>query len=340
MAAKGQTLLTFADTAKLRGKRPGMVAEVMTLHNPILQDMMYRQMNEGTIHKESSRGSLPAPYYRKANQGIPAGKTELQEHSFTAAHFESKSQIDLKVASRGGDGMIAFNRWNQAKGHIIGMSHEHAALTFYGSPSDDPRKVPGLADIYSTLDPAASPTAKQVIDCGGTGSDQTSIYLLAWGENSFFGVYPNDTQAGLKRTDYGKVKIQALDENAAAAEFWGWEEVFELDHGLVAKDYRQGSRACNIDTTALRDGADPTDLIDVMISLQAKLDSLENGKLAYYVNRTIHTALRKQVRADVQKGGGLTYSNHGGVWILEFDGIPVRRCDSLLSSEEALDAAP
>src|SRR5262249_55443246 len=155
---------------------------------------------EGTIHTEDIRSALPAPYYRKANQPIPAGKTTTEERTFSAAHFESKSQLDEMVAQRGGIDRVAYNRWNQAQGHIQGMGQEHASLTIYGSPADDPRKAPGFMDVYSTLDPAEE-TSKQIVDGGGSGSDLTSILKVHWGERSVFGIYPAGTQAGLKRTD-------------------------------------------------------------------------------------------------------------------------------------------
>ena len=118
MAALGQKLLTLADVAKGKDKKIGKVAEVLTQENPMLNDIPYMEMNEGTIHKEDIRSNLPAVYYRKANQAIPASKTTIEERTFSAAHFESKSQMDEKVANRGGTNMVAWNRWNQATGHI------------------------------------------------------------------------------------------------------------------------------------------------------------------------------------------------------------------------------
>ena len=124
------------------------------------------QMNEGTVHKEEIRSALPAIYYRKANQAIPASKTTTEERSFGAAHFESKSQIDYAVATRGGMDRIAYNRWNQAQGHIQAQAIEHANLTIYGSPIQDVRKTAGFFDIYSGIS-GSSPAFGQVIDGGG-----------------------------------------------------------------------------------------------------------------------------------------------------------------------------
>ncbi len=304
----------------------------------MLQDIPYMEMNEGTIHKEEIRSNLPAVYYRKANQPIPASKTSTEERTFQACHFESKSQIDKAVASRGGTDRIAYNRWNQAMGHLQAHAQEHASLLLYGSPEASTLKTAGLADIYSTVDEAAEETAKQVIDGGGTTGDNTSIWLINWGERSVFGVYPKGTSFGLQRTDHSKdgklVQIHGVDANGNAGTFWGYEEEFSVDHGLVVKDYRQASRICNIDPALLKSGVGAADLIDLMISADHKIHNPDTGMGVWYVNRTIAAFLHKQSLTAVGAGAGITYENFGGKRILTFLGKPVRRMDGILSSED------
>ena len=212
----------------------GKVAEVLVLHNEMLNDVPYMEMNEGTIHKEDIRSALPAVYYRKANQPIPASKSTTEERTFQASHFESKSQIDKVVAQRGGMDRIAYNRWNQAQGHLQAHSQELADLMIYGSPSTANRKTAGFFDIYSTL-LASEETSKQVIDAGGAGADNTSILKVHWGEQSVFGVYPKGTQAGLSRIDHSdgnKLNRLVLAQDIGSAIkgsvrgdfFWGYGE--------------------------------------------------------------------------------------------------------------------
>ncbi len=341
MAALGTKLVTLADVAKSKNAQIGKVAEVLVQENPMLLDIPYMEMNEGTIHKEEIRSALPAVYYRKANQAIPASKTTTEERTFTAAHFESKSQIDAAVAKRGGADRIAYNRWNQAQGHIQAHAIEHANLTIYGSPLVSNRKVAGFFDIYSTL-ATTEPTSNQVIDGGGTTGDNMSILLAHWGERSIFGVYPAGTQAGLKRTDRSQggkeVQIAALDSNGDAGSFWGFEEQFEIDHGLVVKDYRQAARICNIDQALLLSGVGAADLIDLMISAAYKIHNPQNGKGVWYVNRTIEAFLHKQALTRVGAGAGLTFDNYQGMPVLMFLGRPVRRSDALLGTEDRITA--
>lgn len=334
MAAKGLTLLTLADVAKTMDKNIGSVAEVLIRENAALNDIPYQEMNEGTVHKESIRSALPNVYYRKANQAIPASKTTIEERSFGAAHFESKSQMDEAVAKRGGTDRIAFNRWNQAQGHIQAQALEQANLLIYGSPMNSTLKTPGLADIFSTL-VTTEETSKQIINGGGQGADNTSIWLVCWGAQSVFGVYPGGTQAGMKRTDRsasGPVQIYGTDVNGNPGTFYGYEEQFELDHGLVVKDFRQVSRGCNISVLSLQAG-NGYDLIDMMISMSYKIYSLSNGKPVFYCNRTIEAWLDKQSLTKVGAGAGITYDNYQGQRVLMFRKIPVRRMDAILNTE-------
>lgn len=335
MSALGTKLVTLADVVKNRDKEIGGVAEVLMEENPMLQDIPYRVMNGKTIHTEDIRSGLPAVYYRKANQAIPASKTTTEERTFTAAHIESKSQIDEAVAKRGGTKMISYNRWNQAMGHIQAHALEHASLTIYGSPTTGNRKVAGFFDVYTTL-ATTEPTYRQIVDAGGTGSDNTSILLVHWGERAIFGVYPEGTQMGLKRTDRSpndsRVQINALDSNGDAGNFWGYEEQFEIDHGLVIKDYRQAVRIANIDISDLIAGAG-ADLIDYMISGDHRIHNESNGMGVWYVNKTVRAMLHKQALTKVGAGGGLSFENFGGKRILTFLGKPVKQADALLNTE-------
>jgi len=228
-------------------------------------------------------------------------------------------------------------RFLKAQGYLQAMALEHADLLFNGSPEDSSLKTPGLFDVYSTFDDSVSPVAAQMIDGGGTGSDNTSIQLCSWGDQSMFGIFPAGTQGGLKRTDDSQggklIDIVGTDHLGNPGTFKGYRELFEIDHGLVVKDYRQGSRICNIDVTKLKSGVGAADLTDLMISAVYKLDSQENGQQVFYVNKTIMAFLHKQAIEKVSAGGGLTYENYMGKKVLMFLGIPIRVCDAILNTQ-------
>lgn len=337
MAAIGSNLVTLSDVAKGKNAQIGKVAEVLVQSNPILDHIPYMEMNEKTVHIESLRSNLPSVYYRKANQPIPASKSRIEERSFSAAHFESKSQIDVMVAARGGSEKVAFNRWNQAQGHIQAMAQEHADLLIYGSPTDDARKVAGFFDVLSTLT-STEPTSKQMVSAGGSGSDNTSVLFVDWGPNTAFGVYPAGTSAGLKREDNGKVQIIGTTETSATGTFWGWEEQFMIDHGLVIKDYRATARVCNIDVSDLKSGGTAAaDLLKLMTRAHYRIPAAVRTKSGYvYMNSTLASFLHEQALDKVGAGGGLTFANYQGEQVMMFLGRQVIITDALLNTEAAV----
>ncbi len=185
---------------------------------------------------------------------------------------------------------------------------------------------------------ASEETSKQIVDAGGSGSDLTSMLLVHWGERSVFGVYPAGTQAGLKRIDRSagnkEVQIAALDSNGDPGTFYGYEEQFEIDHGLVVKDYRQASRMANIDPALLLSGVGAADLFDLLISMVYKIHNPQNGQGIIYANKTILAFLDKQALTKVGAGAGLSYDNYQGQPVLMFRKMPIRQADTILNTED------
>ena len=159
--------------------------------------------------------------------------------------------------------------------------------------------------------------------------------MVNWGPQSIFGVYPAGTQAGLKRTDYsagGKlVQLQGLDTSGNPGTFYGYDEIFEIDHGLVVKDFRQACRIANIDVSNAKANVSAADLIDLLITASYRLDDAQGAVI--YLNRTMHGVLHKQARTSVSVGGGLTFDNYEGQKLLHFNGMPIRIQDSILNTE-------
>ena len=79
-------------------------------------------------------------------------------------------------------------------------------------------------------------------------------------------------------------------------------------------------------------GGTAADLIDLMENALEILPN-EMGRPVFYMNRTVGRYLRKQERADVTSGGGLTFENVAGRRITSFSGVPVRRVDAILNTE-------
>lgn len=337
MAVLGKELLTLSDSKKLMDVEIADIAEVMRKAVPIIDDIPYQEMNKGIKHVVALRSDLPEVYYRKANQAIPPSKSTIEEREFVAAHFESKSQMDEAVASYGGKENIAKNRWVQAEGHIQANANELADLIIYGSPTESHQKVPGITDILSTLN-VAEPTSKQIVDAGGVGSDNSSIIFVSWGKKKVYGVYEAGTQAGLRRVDRSsgntRVQITGPMVGGGTGQYWGLEEDFMVDHGLVVEDYRALARVANIDVSDLKTPGNAADLFTLMTRALYRIPPmLRQAKGKIYLNSTLMSFLDEQATALVGAGGGLTRSDYQGESILKFRGWELREMDIMLNNE-------
>ena len=333
MAVLGVDYLTLSDAKKFLDHSLADVAEVLRKAVPIVNDIPYVAMNKKVKHIVAMRSDLPSVYYRKANQAIPASKTTIEEREFVASHFESKSVMDQKVAEYGGKDRVAQNRMNQAEGHIQAAAHELADLILYGSPEDDHRQVPGIFHILSTLN-TSEPTHKQIVDAGGVGSDNSSILFVSWGKGKVYGIFEEGTQAGLKRTDRGLVQIPGTTEAGETGWYWGFEEDFEVEHGLCVEDYRALARVANIDVSDLKTPADAANLMKLMTRALYRIPPMlrqQKGKI--YVNSTVMSFLDEQAQALVGAGGGLNYTNYQGEPVLMFRGWMIQEMDNLLTNE-------
>ena len=333
MASLGVDYLTLGDAKKFLDHSLADVAEVLRKAVPIVNDIPYVAMNKKVKHIVPMRSDLPSVYYRKANQAIPASKTTIEEREFVASHFESKSVMDQKVAEYGGKDRVAQNRMNQAEGHIQAAAHELADLILYGSPEDDHRQVPGIFHILSTLN-TSEPTHKQIVDAGGVGSDNSSILFVSWGKGKVYGIFEEGTQAGLKRTDRGLVQIPGTTEAGGTGWYWGFEEDFEVEHGLCVEDYHALARVANIDVSDLKTPADAANLMKLMTRALYRIPPMlrqQKGKI--YVNSTVMSFLDEQAQALVGAGGGLNYTNYQGEPVLMFRGWMIQEMDNLLTNE-------
>jgi len=76
------------------------------------------------------------------------------------------------------------------------MSNDMANTIFYGNTDTDPEQFMGLAPRFNSL---CAENGGQIVDAGGTGADNASIWFVVWGERTCHGIYPASETAGLGR---------------------------------------------------------------------------------------------------------------------------------------------
>ena len=331
MAAIGNTNPTLLDVASrvdANGKVQKIV-ELLSETNEIIDDATFLEANDGTGHKTTLRSGLPQATWRKLNYGVQPSKSTTVQVKDSCGMLEAYAEVDKELADLNGN--TAEFRLSEDRAFLESINQEFSETLIYGDTSIHPERFMGLAPRYS--DPSAE-NGGNILNGGGSSSDNTSIYLLVWSPLTAHCIYPKGSKAGITHDDKGQVTL----EDANKGRYEGYRTHYKMTPGFTLRDWRYGVRIANIDVTALKkDATSGADLVDLMDQAIELIPNLAMGRAVFYCNRTIRSFLRRQVKN--HKNVRLSLDEIAGKRVLTYDGIPVRRVDSILNSEAALNFA-
>lgn len=322
---------TLADIAKRSNsdmKIETKIVEMLCETNDILADMDWQEGNLPTGHKTTIRTGLPDATWRMLNYGVQPSKSRTAQVTDTCGMLEAYSEIDKALAELNGNS--AAWRVTEDRAFLEGMNQEMANCLFYGNQSKAPAKFNGLAPRFGAISTDKTKAGYNIINAGGQGSDNTSIWFVVWGPNTVHGIFPKGSKAGFAREDLGQ---QTLTD-AQGGRFEGFRTHYKWDCGLCVRDWRGVVRIANIDVSDLG-GNSPADLITLMIQAYNRLGAHRKlGKCAIYCNETVATAL--DIQATNKDNVWLAMKDFGGQEVLSFRGIPIRRVDQITDTEAAV----
>lgn len=326
MATLNTTNPTLADVASRmvgNGIDPQIV-EMLGETNEILDDMTVVEANGFTEHKTTVRSGLPSGTWRKLSYGVQPEKSRTVQVKDSMGMLETYAEVDKALADLNGNS--AAWRMSEDRAFIEGMNQTMAQTLFYGDSSQDPEKFMGLAPRYNSL---SAENGINIVDGGGTGADNASIWLVVWGPNTCHTIYPKGSPAGLQSRDLGEVTLT----DAAGGRYQGYRTHYKWDIGATLRDWRYVVRIANIDVSDLRkNAATGADLIDLMTQAIELVPNLGMGRPAFYMPRKMRSFLRRQISNKVA-ASTLTMEDVAGKKVVTFDGIPCRRTDALLLTE-------
>lgn len=330
-AALGTSALTLLDWAK-RENPDGMIArivEMLNQQNEVLNEMRFIEGNLPTGHRTTVRTSLPSVSFRRINNGVTPSKSTTAQIDESTGMLEAWSEVDCDLADLNGD-VNAF-RLSEATAFIEAMNQTMASKIFYGNQGTTPEEFNGLATRYNDT---TQGNAANIIVGGGSGSDNTSIFLVGWGEQTVHGIFPRGSNTGLVHKDLGEQTV-TVGTGIGGSRMRAYQERFQWKAGLAVKDWRYVVRICNIDVSDLI--ADPStfsaDLLKLMIKAYYRLPFPGLCQPAFYCNRTIQEWLHIQAREQVITAGQLRYEVIDGKPVTSFLGVPIRRCDAITLTE-------
>lgn len=322
------TLLDVARRLDPNGKI-ARIAEVLTTDCPLLGDIPWVEANGPDGHLITSRSSLPSLTWRKYNQGVVPTKSTTSQFVETCGMLEGVSKVDVALAARNGN--AAEFRASEDLAFVSSYKRTLETAFFYSSQKTTPEQITGFAPRLDAL--TGIPFSSQVLNFGAAaGNDSASVWLIGWAPKKVYGIYPKGTQAGLKMDVLPDDMVD--DGSGTGAEFLAHRTKFSWSCGLAVEDARYVVRLANIDDDVIVGTGNA--LILKMIDMLHQIQSLEDCRPVFYVNRAINTYLHKQA-LDSAKNGTLTFDNPaGGRRIVTFAGVPVHQTDALLSTEAPL----
>ena len=321
-----------------------IIAEMLSQCNEVMKDMIWQEGNLPLGHKTTIRTGLPQGVWRAANQGVPSSKSLTAQFQDSIGELQDYSIVDKSLAELNGN--VAKFRYSEDMAHVEGLSQQVASALFYQNEATTPTAFTGFSPRYNTVNTGTAKNAVNVLDAGGTGNSNLSIWLVGWGDHTTFGIFPKGSQAGLVYKDLGDV-VPAYDANGNR--FEAYTSLFQFKLGLCVKDWRYNVRICNVDTTtAGLQGATPPDLFALMSRAVVRLptasrrlsgitesdapdDPVPGISPAWYVNRTGREYMDIQAIRD--RNVLLSSKDYAGDPVVQFRDTPIRVVDALTNSE-------
>ena len=346
MATIASLALTLAEWATRldSGGKPAAVIELLGQTNEMLTDMLWMECNDGAGHKTTVRTGLPNATWRLLNYGVAKSKSTTAQVRDSTGMLEAYSDIDKALADLNGNS--AEFRLGEDMAFIESMNQTMQFTAVYGNTAT-PERFTGLAPRFNAISGGTSGivnTGNNIVDAGGNGSTNTSMWLIGWGQNTCHGLFPKGSKAGIQVNDKGEVRLYDANNNV----YQGYSTHFKWDCGLTVRDWRFVVRIANINVTS--GAVTTTNLINYLITAVNKLPFVPAAgnspppgaaggtvtrpgqvNVAFYANRTVRTAL--DIQAMAKTNALLTMETRDSKPYTAFRGIPIRICDQITNAE-------
>ena len=332
MAVLGTTYWNIIDTLKAGESDTGDVVEALTQLTPFMQDANVITCNKGTKHVSNIRTGLPSVAWGALYQGIAQSKGNYTQVEDTTGFVEGLSSVDkrlldLKPSEAGKLRMM------EGQGFLEAIAQTVDSAIWYSNVNINGKQFHGLGPRYGTL------SNPQVVNGGGAGSDNTSIWFVTHGDMQTSILTPENIPGGVTREDKGEQRILDASNNP----FYVKEEMFTQHVGLTVKDWRFNARIANIDVSNVTAGS--VSLMALMRQAYFKLHGRRSykmeregqvspGRTVIYMNKTMMEALdAESTSVTLNAALRLNKMEIQGEEVTTWRGIPIRETDALLNTE-------
>lgn len=326
LIADGQAL-TLADYESMVTDKD--VSRKVLIHTirdymPFFDQGVILPANNGDSDKGQIITKYPEGQLRAYNEGWDAEEVLGAAARYTASMVRTRSVVDVSLYNTRKPGEREAWRLRKDEGFMKGLARQAVRRVFYGDPSVDARDCLGLSQIVV---PTSEAFGDRCINAGGTTAGKlTDIWLINWKPDGMYMFYPQGGEGpGLTVDNMGEQYINDKNQKAfrALVTEFGW------DIGVAAYDPEAVVRICNVDTSKLskkNTTSGAPDLIDLMTQALEMLPDDASGRIAFYMNDTIRSVLRRQMQN--KDNAFLTWAEIAGRKVLSYGDTPIHKLGS------------
>ena len=296
------------------------IIETMALTNTMLQELPAVEANDGTVHTSVVRRSYPGGEHRVYNKGVASKASQTDTVKDVICMLEAFSDVDEALARHSGNPGALY--LSEAQAFLAGMGIDQAKDLVDGSRAANPAQIDGLSTRLNKVDD------KHCFSFGGSGSNLTSVYLVAAGPQSCHLIYPKGSKsAGVRREDLGVSRVQ--DRADVNKTFMAHTDRFVAEYGIAIRHPDAVIRICNI--PFMLDANQRKELTEMILYLQGALTvGIVNNVL--FANRNAIYQIERAGRELQQVV--FPETDPWGRPVTNINGMRFRRQDAILSTED------
>lgn len=297
----------------------------------ILSMIPTMEANNLTSHRYQQRVALPGVTPVTVDGYVPTTVSQIVSHEAPIRRYASVMTIDKQTYQNGGGG-DAYQA-SELRAHLMSHNINLESELFYGSTTN-PLRISGLSNVYNSL---TGNIGQQVISAGSvSGGDAMSAWLIGVGGSGGLSfIYPQGA-GGTAGIETSSPNTWETETDASGNKREVRNVFINVNRGIVVPDYRAIFRICNIDRSALlADSAGSTINVATLL-MRATSRALERNvvgvdRYVLFVPRSVYEMLQAQ---SYNKGNGaFTYQEIAGREVTTFNGVEIRKADSLLTTE-------
>jgi len=302
-----------------------VIAELQQ-ENDFLDEVVWLPTTHGMYNKQLQAKELGKGAFSKANAPVPTLNSAADAILEPVKLYEGDSPVDERVLKGVKDAYAV--RDSEDAMNLEGMIQDWIYNLIYYDSAANPDGFKSLIERRASLG------NNNCWGLGGTGDDNTSVWIFEFGKSGFFLGYPPGTKPGLLDEDRGRRYVAAP---TGTGNYWAWVRHFEIWAALVERNTRAVQRIANIEPAGASNNFLDTTAgqgIDVLITAKNWLPKAGRNAVIF-CNRTIKAQLdnmafdKNNVYLTIQD-----VKNYGPITFMA--GLPVRLMEALKNDETTI----